>query len=260
MIAGIEKPNAPDAAEQLLHPLADEGIGMRNDIDPHRSGRAYLREGLRNGLQPSVPAFAAMAGDENSKLASVAQTWRREMPHRLARGIHRRIAGNVNFATDLLRAKVGRGQARGREQQGCAGIDRSSELLLGPGEAIVRAQARFHVSDGHARPKAGDRSSQSGGRVPLHDQQVRFTIQCWTQCLNEHGDMFVRVGSPRAVQPAVFEGVQAEITWLKPMLAGQNDQGVGATRSQRASDGLQLDGFGPGADDQTNIGETQPSP
>ena len=72
--------------------------------------------------------------------------------------------------------------------------------------------------------------------------------------------MFVRVGSTGAVQAPAVERTQTEIIGLKPMLASQNDHGVGAAGSQRSSDRLQLDGFGPGADDQTNIGETQPSP
>ena len=72
--------------------------------------------------------------------------------------------------------------------------------------------------------------------------------------------MLVRVGSSRAVELLAVKGAKAEGMGLEQMLAGENDQRIGAARSQRSGDGLQLDGFGPGADDQTNIGETQPSP
>jgi hypothetical protein len=116
------------------------------------------------------------------------------------------------------------------------------------------------VRNGHIRPKAGDRSGEGGRGVPLYDQQVGLTIQCGTERLDELRDMFVRVGSSRAIKPLAVERAQAEIIEFERMLSGENDPGFGAARPQRSGDGLQLDGFGPGADDQTNIGETQPSP
>ena len=44
------------------------------------------------------------------------------------------------------------------------------------------------------------------------------------------------------------------------MLPGEDKRRRQAARRERIGDGLQLDGFGPGADDQPDIGETQPSP
>jgi hypothetical protein len=44
------------------------------------------------------------------------------------------------------------------------------------------------------------------------------------------------------------------------VLPGQHELRRKPERGQRTGDGLQFDGFRPGADDQPDIGRTQPSP
>ena len=72
--------------------------------------------------------------------------------------------------------------------------------------------------------------------------------------------MSLGFGVARAVQKDAVEAAQPECLRVQRMLAGQDDGRSNTLCAERAGDWLQLDGFGPGADDQTNIGETQPSP
>jgi hypothetical protein len=44
------------------------------------------------------------------------------------------------------------------------------------------------------------------------------------------------------------------------VLTGEDQRRRQAAPCERVGDGLQLDGFRPGAEDQPDIGETQPSP
>jgi hypothetical protein len=44
------------------------------------------------------------------------------------------------------------------------------------------------------------------------------------------------------------------------MLAAEDQRRRKASRGKRAGDGRQFYRFGPGADDQPDVGETQPSP
>lgn len=163
-----------------------------------------------------------MAGNEDSKLAAVAQRWRRQVPDHLARRVNRRVAGDVDFARNDLRTKIGCRQPRRGEQQTGASIDRRSKLLLRPRQPIVRAQARFHVRDGHVGPEAGDRTGQGGACVSLHDEQVGLTIKSVAERPEERCDMCMRIGLPSALQRLAVEGAQAEFIRVEPVLAGQN--------------------------------------
>jgi len=73
--------------------------------------------------------------------------------------------------------------------------------------------------------------------------------------------MAVGVFLAGAVESDAGQGVEPELGGIeRGMLAGQDYGGREAPRGQCAGDWRQLDRFRPGADDQPNIGETQPSP
>ena len=72
--------------------------------------------------------------------------------------------------------------------------------------------------------------------------------------------MGVRISEPGTVEGNAREGFQAEFTGLKLVLASEDDRRRNPMGEERTGDGLQFDGFGPGADDQPDVGETQPSP
>jgi hypothetical protein len=73
--------------------------------------------------------------------------------------------------------------------------------------------------------------------------------------------MSVRVLSAGAAKVHARESIEGKLARLEMrVLSGEDQRRCDAARDQRARDGLQFDGFRPGADDQPNVRGTQPSP
>jgi hypothetical protein len=73
--------------------------------------------------------------------------------------------------------------------------------------------------------------------------------------------MFVRIFAARTVEADRREAVEAEVAWLQSnMLARENQRRGHASREQRKRNRPQFDCFRSGADDQPDVGKTQPSP
>ena len=73
--------------------------------------------------------------------------------------------------------------------------------------------------------------------------------------------MGMRIFLARAVEPVGRIAGELKFAGIKgSVLAGQDQAWRNAVRSQRVRQRGQFDRFGPGADDQSNVGETQPSP
>jgi hypothetical protein len=71
----------------------------------------------------------------------------------------------------------------------------------------------------------------------------------------------VRILLSRAIEVDPGKAGEVVLVRVEPlMLAGENEPGRQPARRQRSRDGAQLDRFGSGADDQANVGRTQPSP
>ena len=65
-------------------------------------------------------------------------------------------------------------------------------------------------------------------------------------------------GASQMNRREVRETVVAEVK--RRMLASDDQRRRKSARCQRVGDGSEFDGFGPGADDQRDVGRTQPSP
>jgi hypothetical protein len=73
--------------------------------------------------------------------------------------------------------------------------------------------------------------------------------------------MAVRVFLAGAVEAQVWKAAEPVIVGTEAAVLAGEDQGRGQPAAvKRVRDRRQLDRFGPGADDQTNVGRTQPSP
>ena len=73
--------------------------------------------------------------------------------------------------------------------------------------------------------------------------------------------MRVRVFFTGALEIDRLIGVEAVVGEIKPgMLAGDDQRRNEPTRCQRVRYGSEFDGFWSGADDQPDVGRTQPSP
>ena len=93
-----------------------------------------------------------------------------------------------------------------------------------------------------------------------HDQ-VRFVGDEGPNRPGDLSDMPVRVGFSPAIEAHGVILIEAEFDRIERIvLPGQDERGGKPERGQRASEGLQFDGFRPGADDQPDIGRPQSSP
>jgi hypothetical protein len=125
----------------------------------------------------------------------------------------------------------------------------------------MRPQARFDVPHGYAGGEAGVCSAERARRIALHDYQIRYIAQQRKQRHGYGADVSVGVLLPRTAKIDPGEFIQSELPRIQlAVLARENKRGRDAVRQQRTGDGLQLDGFRPGADDQPDIAGTQPSP
>ena len=73
--------------------------------------------------------------------------------------------------------------------------------------------------------------------------------------------MRVGMGEARAIELEPRESVQPVIGRIEAwMLAGEDDQAIEPALVERGGDWRELDGFGPGADDEPDFSVRQPSP
>jgi hypothetical protein len=76
----------------------------------------------------------------------------------------------------------------------------------------------------------------------------------------DRADVGVRIFLAGAIERLGRQAIKAEFMGVQGVLAGENEYGFDPVRGQRTGDGSEFYCFGPGADDQPDIGETQPSP
>jgi len=166
------------------------------------------------------------------------------------------LAGNL-LGTEVLGGEIGR-----REEQIGVGIDRAAIFLFGPGEqGVVRPKARFDMSNRSICDESSKRGAEGARRVALDDDQVRRISQQRQKRGCNRANMRVRILLSRTTELHVREPGQAELPRFKSrMLAGEDQSRRNAALGERESDGLQLDGFRPGADDQPYVRKTQRSP
>jgi hypothetical protein len=72
--------------------------------------------------------------------------------------------------------------------------------------------------------------------------------------------MGMRITPSGAAEANAREDFQAKFGGFEQMLIREDDRGRNPMGHERTGNRPQLDGFGPGADDQPDVGETQPSP
>jgi enoyl-CoA hydratase/carnithine racemase len=75
-----------------------------------------------------------------------------------------------------------------------------------------------------------------------------------------NGEAAHAAGLLSVLAPTAASVVDLARARVERMLAREDDRRHNPMGHERAGDRLQLDGFGPGADDQPDVGETQPSP
>ena len=168
-----------------------------------------------------------------------------------------RCAARPSPNGNICRSQLGR-----REQQVGVGVDHGAIFLLRPGQQrIMRPQARLDMRDRDPGDEGSQRAAKRARRVALNDDEVRRLTQKRQKGAGHRLDMDVRVLVARAIQFDPGEGLQPELVRRqRGMLPGEDQRRDQAVRRKGIGDGFELDGFGPGADDQPDVGETQPSP
>jgi hypothetical protein len=118
------------------------------------------------------------------------------------------------------------------------------------------------MSERYCAGSRGARTAKRARCIALHDQQVGGAAS---------EDRLERTGDPRGMRMRVFltgapeidclVGVKAVVGEVKAgMLARDDQRRKEPARCQRVSQGSEFDSFRPGADDQPDVGRTQPSP
>jgi hypothetical protein len=117
------------------------------------------------------------------------------------------------------------------------------------------------VSDSDTCFKARQGSSKRTRGVALYDEEVSRTAQPTLQRSGHGCDVEMRVFLTRAAEIQAWKMAQAVVAETKSwVLSGADQCRRQSERCQGAGNWFQLDGFGPGANDQINTGGTQPSP
>jgi len=143
------------------------------------------------------------------------------------------------------------------------GINLGAIFLFRPGKRrVARAEAGFHMSKRHFGRSRGTRAAKRARRIALHDQQVWSRVgQHWLKRAGDPRDMGMRVFFAGASEIDCRVGIEAVVGEVKPgMLAGDDQRRNEPARCQRVGHGSEFYGFWSGADDQPDVGRTQPSP
>jgi len=118
------------------------------------------------------------------------------------------------------------------------------------------------MSERHLGRSRGARAAKRARCIALHDQQVWGCVgEHWLERAGDPRDMRMRVLFAGAREIDCPAGVEAVVGEVKPgMLAGDDQRRNESARCQRVDHGSEFDGFWSGADDQPDVGRTQPSP
>ena len=201
-----------------------------------------------------------MAGDEQARHL-VAD--RRSHSGRCRKGgVDAAVAGDVDSAANPLPAEVGGTELRRGEQQFSVSVDGHPELLLRPRAAeVVASKPRLDMGDRNRRRFSGKRAAERARGVALDHQQLRpIRAKQVGDRPAHHGRMGVRVLLAGAAEAHGAPAAKAVIRRLElRVLAREDQRRRDAEPPKRLHDGSELDGFGAGADDDSNA-TGQPSP
>ena len=252
---------------------------------PHRRARPADWGGARRRSSPCrarASATSAIAS-EVSPAPQFSRRWQvtsnlsgRRAARAAARARHRRelgqqrvdaaIAGDVERARAAFAVEVGGGACgRGEQQVGDGGRSRQRNCSSGQGErgSKLRRPASTWAS-GRPQLLGGARAAERARRVALDDHQ--FGRRAAPVALERarrprrHG----RAGRARPAQPSgvARHAAKAMVGKIEPgMLAGEVEMDGDAPRAiELERDRRELDGFGPGSDDETDTNRLQLSP
>jgi hypothetical protein len=159
--------------------------------------------------------------------------------------------------------EVGGGGRGGGEQQVGKLVDLDAELFFWPRRGQVEtAQAGFDVGQRKPESGRGPGPAKRARRVALDEDQCRRAAEPMTfQRIADRVDMVERVEPARTAERQRRLSAETMVGEIESgMLTGQvkPDRDVGA--DQLARDRRELDGFGSGSDDETNMIRLQRSP
>lgn len=226
---------------------------MKQDLDARHSLVRDSGNGRSDAEDAIAPILATVAGDEQAWglgcMGAAELTANRE------NGIYPAVSGNVNFSLGPFPAQICRAELGGGEEQRGNPIDRNAELFFRPGTAkIVASKARFHMGDGDAAEIRGKRSAERASSVALDDHHARtLDAQLPRQGLADRSDISMRIVLTGAAQ--VNGGIAAKTIFrrIEGWMLARKDEGRSQPLLGKSSgDGCNLDGFGPGADNDTN--------
>lgn len=262
MREGFQQANAGLARQAVPNGAGDLWVRMEDAVDRQRVGGAQLDQRLGDGAQAAAPAFAAVAGDEQLRAGALAQDERGERGLGGANGVDPAVPGDEDCARDALRGEVGRGALGRREEQRGTGVDRGAIALLGPGGGgVPGAKPRLDMGDGNAAIEARLRRAERARRIALNDEQSGRGQEVATERAPNSRDMSVGLRQARAAELDARQMIEAVVGEVEAgVLPGADDEAVEPARGERGGNGGQLDGFGPGADDEPDCSATQPSP
>ena len=260
MAARVEQRDVRAAAEQAPQGRGDMGVGRYDDVELRVCGELAYRGG--NPGEALGPALAPMTGDED----------RGDRPRRARRGgqladhfqqrVDSGVAGDVDSAWNALAGKVEGGEVGRCEQQVGTGVDLGPIFLLRPGQgAVAGAEAGLDMGERNRGRERGAGTAERARRVALDDQQVGRGREQRSKRGFDPGDMRVGVLLAGAIEMQRGIYVQPMVARIEPsMLAGEDQRGRQPALGERMCEGGELDGFGPGADDQPDVRGLQPSP
>ena len=258
MAAGLEQADILRLIQKLAHRLGDVRIGVKHEVDDRTLRQ--LADGGGDGAQPFTPALAAVGGDEEPRGAlAPLRPWKPGFDREQC--VDRSVAGDVDLARGVLRAKVRRGQRGWREQQVGPRVDCGPIFLLGPGqERVMGPEPRLDMGDRHLGGEGGERRAKRARRIALDDQEVGRRAKPLEKRGGDGADVAVRVLLARATEPLGRKAGETKLVRVKAMLPGDDERGRKPALGERVRDGRQFDRFGPGADHQPDVGGIQPSP
>jgi hypothetical protein len=260
MRAGVEKRDVDPVLEQSAHRRGDAGIGMKHRVDLRDLLRRELDQRGGDPLQSLAPAFAAVARYQQMRQMTAAQRRRRQLLFDPDKGVDSRIAGQRDVAPHTFGDQVLHRRWRRGEQQVGPGIDGNAIVFLGPGKKrIVRPQARLDMGHGNSGIERRQGAPERARCVALDDDEVR-SAKLWRQPPAHVSDVSVRMRPSGAVELGVLIALESEVRRIERLLAGECERRRKPALRERVRNGQEFDGFRPGSDDQSDIGETQPSP
>jgi hypothetical protein len=123
------------------------------------------------------------------------------------------------------------------------------------------SETGFDVGDRHARGECSKGGAKCARRVALHDKEIRRLGEVRQDRQSDGAHVIVRIFPAGAGKVDGWKAIEAELARVQPlMLTGKNQARRYAARFERSGNGPQLDCFRSGANDQPDVGETQPSP